>query len=503
MKWILKDKGFVVVLVVIVAAVCFFHLYRLDEIGRGLYVDESSVGNYVVDVLRNIRNLQPDVMFNIYYMPLIFIFKFFGVSVFNLRFTSFIFFFISYLCVLWLVALLFKRNKTLILYTGLSFGFLPQYFAVSRVTYTANAQLATIGLFLLTIYLALNSKKSGRGLFGISGVILGLSIYTYTSSTLLTPFFFILTALLFFKQLIRPRIRIIIFAGCFLIAVAPFLYRFTARTDSVVNTRFRRLTKLESTNVSGLGRVSDFTLNYLRVISPDYLIVEGDPNLRHHAPYGGIIFKTVYVTFLAGVIFLLYGLRKKKIDRWLFFFLLSFFVSAVGGALTYEPYHSLRGFLIGLYIVLISCFGLKEIYSRLNKHLLFTVGLFVFLTAEVVHYQYNYFTNFPQLSVMAFESAGFVESFDKAREFGPEKVVLSEKTNLPHQHYKFYDQITNIDRGLNVEIGALNAYPGSCLIYIPENAPKVEVRSTGFKYVDYTDPGWFYRVRCFYLQDGL
>jgi len=322
----------------------------------------------------------------------------------------------------------------------------------------------------------------------MSGLVLATSIYTYNTTKLLAPLIFLTTIIVFYTELKGNILR---FSIGFFIGLIPFLILLKTHPEIAIDQRFKKFSQIEqSTNI--VSRVKTIYSNYIQALDPVFLVVKGDPNTRHHTQYGGLIYKTIYLLFLYEIG---YSIYKKKIDKQSLYFLILFFLSLLSGAITQAPYHSLRSFLAGISVIMISVYGMYHLPEYKNR--IVHKGLICLLIVEISLYQYNYFTVYPTRSIQAFESSGFVEAFYVTRALGIKNLIISEKTNQPYAHYKFYDQTENIDKDLIVKIGPLKPVENSCILYIPENKPKLDDQSIGWKYNDYTEADWYYTLRCY------
>jgi hypothetical protein len=499
------NRIFYYLIFTLIIVISFFHIFKIDQIGKGLYVDESSIGLNAVTISRTLRDEYGVLMplyfraFGEYKNPVYIyltalIFKLAGISVFNLRITSYLFYITALFFSLALIYKLFNKDRLIFIYFVLSLGFLPIYFTASRTSYEVISQLTFMSAFLYFLYIGYVSENSKeRWKFSLlSGCALGLSIYTYTTSRLLS-FLFLVATILIFKKRVNIKIFLLGFVAC----VIPFFVYFFIHPKNIITPRFLRITSANTVTINPLNRLKQISIDYIKSLSPVYLIIKGDPNLRHTTPYAGIIFKTNYILLLLSTFFLIKDI--KKVDKFKAFLIISILLSSLCAPITGEPYQSFRNFLVGFFITLFSCYGLLEI-QRIKipwLKLFLVICVFAALGGEIIYFQYNYFTKYPEISVTAFESSGYVEAFRTAHSQNPTKIIISEKTNQPYIHYRFYDQIENLDQKVKVEIGPLKPQIGACILFIPENKPKLDSLSVNYKYKDFTQKDWFYTVRCY------
>jgi hypothetical protein len=100
--------------------------------------------------------------------------------------------------------------------------------------------------------------------------------------------------------------------------------------------------------------------------------------------------------------------------------------------------------LLGYFILLISCFGIKFV-SEINRNPLrqiLIVGVFVYLVVEIAVYQVNYFIVYPAKSTSAFIDYGFKQSLQYAINQSPKEIVFF--VNGDEEYYatlKFYSLV--------------------------------------------------------------
>lgn len=504
------SKNFKFLLLFIISLISFFHLYSIDTLPRGLWVDESSIGLNAALISKTLKDEHG------YFMPLYFrafgeyknpvyiyfasiTFKIFGISVLNLRITSFIFYLIAFASSSYLMYRLFNKNKLILLYFIVSLGFLPVYFHLSRISFEVISQLAGICLFLTSLYLLNLYEKYRTHLSLLSGILLGISLYTYTTSKLYVFLFLILTIYVF-RNLFFKDIKLLkLYLLGFIVLTIPLIIGIFLKPEMLFTKDFQKKTKIGAYSVPVSTRISAFTFDYLKVFSPDYLIINGSYRPMQSLPNSAVIFKINYFLFFIGLYFYLKkGVSDYLINSFGKVFLIALLISAIGGPLTGQYYHLYRNFLMGIFILFFSCFALyyiNQISSPAKSYIY--ISIFTLLIVEVVFFQYGYFTKYKELSTDQFESYGFIESFYAAKSQNPNKIVLTNKTEQPYVHFKFYDQIQNLDENIKVEIGEPLPEVGTCLLFIPGNKPRLDMNSINYEFYDIKEPDWFYSVRCF------
>ncbi len=163
------NKRYILFTVILSLAVIAAHTFRLAEVPAGLYMDESSIGLNAALIAQQGVDEYGDRFptyfkaFGEYKNPTYIyasalLFKLFGISVFNLRLTSCLFFLTGLFFTLLLTSKLFSKNRIIQLYTLLSLGFLPVFFVLSRVSFEAISQLTWVAAINLSVWLTFYEK---------------------------------------------------------------------------------------------------------------------------------------------------------------------------------------------------------------------------------------------------------------------------------------------------------------------------------------------------------
>ena len=199
-KVYIKDNHFRYLTLFLFIITIITTLYKFTHIPAGINVDEAgmaydawSIVNYGVD-----RYLYPFPVYfinygggqnSLYGYCLAFLIKFFGLSVYTLRLPSFIFRIISFLALYHAL----KSNKLKCLFTLFLFSICPIFIMYSRWGLESYLMIGMITLaFSLTIQ-AINTRK--QYLYVISGIVIGLSLYSYAISYITVPIILILLLL--------------------------------------------------------------------------------------------------------------------------------------------------------------------------------------------------------------------------------------------------------------------------------------------------------------------
>ncbi len=474
--------------------ILFTHLVFTNSIPAGLYIDETSIG-YNAALISSTGADEYGNRLPIYFKsvgdyknaPFIYataiIFKLFGVSEFNLRLTSFIFFGIALAFTYILTIQIFPNSNPIKIYLLLSFGFLPSFFTVSRIAFEVITQLSWISGFLLLIWNNFHQENASKyeNLKAIAcGIVLGTSIYTYSTARLLTFLtFFAMWGIYISKNNLR---KLVLISSAFLVGLLPFIM-FIVRQPGAITSRFSKLTYVNAL-IPIQEKFSIFIQNYLTYLSPNYLLLHGDSNFRHATGHGGAIYFSVSVLFFAGLAQVAF---KEKSRQFYFFLLINLIFSPIAASLTSEGApHSLRSILLGYYVLLISCYGLYRIskiqHQTVRRYLL--IGITILFAIEVINYQIDYFFNYPARSIDAMASFGFKESLQFALDQKPDKIIFLNEPYVTYPNILFYSLLVSNPNKIQITANDDPKYePGTCIIYHQSNE-SLTLQSS-FPYTEY------------------
>jgi hypothetical protein len=502
---ILKQrKSFVLLFLLLLIPILAAHLFRLAEIPSGLYLDEASIG-YNAILLAETGRDEHGVFLPVYpesvgdYKNPAFVYaaagvlKVIGVSEFSLRFVSVLFFLAALALTLLLVERLFQGNPITRLYALAVFGFLPIFFTISRIAFEVIAQLAWIPAVLLMIWAVFHEEHSSRETIKtiLCGIALGTSTYTYSTGRLLA---FLSLALLWVIYFNRDNFKkLAIITTSFAVSLIPFLF-FTIRNPGAITSRFNALSYLgESIPLS--EKIAIFFQNYFTYFSPRFLIFNGDPNLRHSTGFGGVVFISVFLLSMIGLMGILI---RRKWTRFNIFLLVSLLLSLVAAALTSEGTpHALRSMTLGIYLFLLSCHGMDEFLRMENRRArtLMLTGISIFLLAEIVLYQMDYFLAYPARSVKAMGSQGFESALQFAIDQSPGEVIFFSKPRETYANMQFYSLL--VENPNDVPLNWDNRPKPDkniCILYHVQNERELDSSPIPFEEFD---SGGIIKARCY------
>ncbi len=491
-----RQVAYALLFTLLLALVLFAHTFQLDRIPTGLFFDESSIGYNAMTVWQNGVD-EHDVRFPIYFesvgdyknpiyiYAVVPVFAIFGISEYTLRFTSVLFYAASLLLTFLLATKLFHGNKTIQLYLLASFGFLPLFFTISRIAFEVISQLAWVSAVGLCIWMVFH-EEGNRRLENfkplLCGVVLGTFTYTYSTSRLISTVALGVLWLVYFE---RKNIRkLFLISTAFIVCLNPLAW-FTLKFPGAITSRFRGLSYIDAP-ISLAEKMEIFAHNLATYFSLDFLILHGDDNLRHSTGQGGVIYIVTLILFLIG---LAYFLINNKFDRFNVFLLSNLIISPLAAALTSEGTpHALRGMLLGYYILLISCYGLKYLlefsHSRVRAFSIACVS--ILLLYEVTNYQVDYFFRYPARSVDAMGSYDLKGSLDFAIGENPKEIILFNNFAGGLYNFQFYELVvTNPNQIPMLAAPAVAPMPGACIIYHRLSGAEEELDKYPLEYTEF------------------
>lgn len=313
--------------------------------------------------------------------------KIFGFNDFAVRVPSALFGTITVIVIFFLTKeLLFLINKDtksknrlylLPFFSMLLLAVSPWHLQFSRAGFEANfsffLQITGVMVFLLSV------RKNIFLLF-LSFLFFILSLYTYHSATITSPFLLLMLAFSFRRNLIS-RWRVVFLVLVFsIILVGPYVPTYLISAQG--RTRFSSETVSNMPGNVAVNFINNFTANF----SSDYLFFKGDQAGRHSVKKIGELFLWQLPAIVAGIFFLI-KLKSPSIA----ILLLSWLVlSALPPALTKVSPHALRGLLsVGVWQIICSC-GLCLLVTYFNKLKfilvpIFTYSLLVYLVYYYIH----------------------------------------------------------------------------------------------------------------------
>lgn len=403
--------------------ICLFflvtRLYKIGEIPPSVYWDEASIGYNAYSVAQSGKDEWGDFLpihfrafgefkLPVYIYAVVPFVKIFGLNAFPVRLPA-VLFSLGVVILTYLLAKKLSGNAAVGLLGSFFVSVSPWFFIFSRTGYEATAGLM---FYLLGIYLFLNRTKN----YFISLSVLSfiLSAYSYNSFRIIAP----VTVLVLIAYNLRSNFRKEILATVLSITVLTIsiipiyrLYRYDVGAS-----------RLQAVGATG----SSFIKNYLSHFSLDFLIVNGDKNIRSQQAGFGQLYLPELVLLPLGFLYMIKSKSKYKLLP-----LMLLLLGPIPAALTKESPHALRALSAVPFISIISAMGALYFKKYLFVVLIFS-GFFV-----------NYFLNFLNIYPVQ-SSADWQNAYEKIyTDYGDRfddynRILISDQYAQPYIFALFY-----------------------------------------------------------------
>ena len=449
----------ILILTIILIVATILRVYRLDQVPPSLFGDEIDVGYQAYSLLKTGQDLHgqnwPTLIHSLseYRAPL-FIYSavpfvsLFGLNEWGVRLPAAFFGIMGVLGIFLLSKKLF--NEKIGLFASCFLAISPWHLQYSRAGFEVT-MLLTFLIFGTYFFLLGLARKWWLIL---AAVFWGLTPYIYSTAVVFTPLLMLTLLILFRKQvwvsskyqfslvptLAGMVIAIILIPYIFQIILGSAGERFNVVSifgSQDIKEKVFLAKQLEDSPFSSrifhsvkLTELQNFTVNYFRAYSPEFLLIGGDPNQRHSVGDMGELYFFEASLILLGILGLLKGIEgnanKKLVLAWLL-------LAPVPAALTYDGgFHGTRNFLLLFPMVILSALGASYILKskwRYTKYF----GVFILLIAvmNVTFYIHRYYQDYPKSSWLAWHY-GFKEVFKLEKEIDFQyKMVLINNTYEP------------------------------------------------------------------------
>jgi len=471
MKKILKKPLFWLVFILLLAI--FLRFFRLTKSPPSLNWDETAIGYNAYSILKTGRDewgvklpLLGFESFGEYKLP-VFIYamipaiKIFGLNTFGVRFMPALFGVMSVLLTYLLVKELFK-NKSMALISSFLLATSLWHLQITRVAFEAG--LAQFFILLAILFLVKIDKK--WYFLPLSVLAACFSVYTYNSSRIFIPLFFIIAFLLSPKRFLKNKKGLVLAILIAVIFAVPLLLHFN---EPVIQGRYKLISiqndagfilrindargnLLKKNWSSLLARTIhnkgthyfwEFGQNYLAHFSSRYLFLTGASHFQHSIPgFGQILI--VWLPFLVlgiGVLF-----KKTIKNPWpMGLVFAQILISPVAASTTNNAIpHALRTFCgLPAWQILIAV-GLWQTWSWLRgkeSRRAFLLGILLLFSINFGSYFYNYHWFYPRQCASDWQY-GYQQAVNYVWENKDnyDKVFFSRDYGEPYIFFLFHSQ---------------------------------------------------------------
>lgn len=426
----------------LLALAAFVRFYRIAELPAGMHADEAGMAydafclaNYGTE--RYLHRL-PVYLINydsgqsaLYAYLCAFFMKFLGTSIYAIRLPAFL----SGMCVVTFGGLITKElsGRKLSLIATFLLSICPYYMMASRFGFDCNLLL---GFSTIVLYLLIKSvQKQKTGLFVLTGIFLGISLYTYSLSWIIFPIFLFFTVLYLLMNR-QMRLKHIIAlgapAGILAVPLFAFLYTNTYRTEALVTPFFTApiIPTFRADNFK-LSNIAD-NWDVLKILlTRDQYIFNSFDN-----------FYTLYVVSIPLVLFGIFLLCKRLVlsiknrEPDLSMIVLFYFIAQLicGLIITNPDIYRMNG----IYFTLMFCIvlSIKEFAQRIKWKKAVTAFLLFLYSVNAIVFLRFYFTSYESTySTQWFINDHITEIFEELAETAPEKDIYVDKFNEPLYAY--------------------------------------------------------------------
>ncbi len=431
------------------------HLARIAELPMGFYVDESSIGWNawaIATTGRDEHGAAWPLFFEafgeyknpVYIYLLAALYKVLGYSEWTTRFASFICWAVGSGLLFDLGRRLFRDPATRV-YLLLCLGFTPMLFGIARVSFELVALYPLMALHLWAVFRGYD-RSASTWLAALAGGALGLGLYAYSSFRLLAPLHLLAVLVCYAPRIYWRRHAALLAAfGVTVLPYALFLLDGAERSTS----RFLMLTYLFTDTLPWHEKLWMGLTRYFGYFSPSFLLLDGDPNLRHHSGFGGALLWPQALLFAGGLMTLV-AARRFDASRFALLVLAGIVIAPLAAALTLDVHHSLRVFSLTWFAILASAWAMHWLLHR--QHAL-AVALLLATSANAALYVRHYFVDYPAQSGLAFENFGFAAALQRAIDIGAERVLIDTSDHRPYISLLFFRDMLENPNHVALELG--------------------------------------------------
>lgn len=376
-----------------------------------------------------------------------------GLNELSTRLPSIVAGILGILCI-YLIAMKLFKNKIASLFSSFFFAVSPWSIYFSRAAYEVNLA-TTIFLGGFTIFLYGLSSKNKKIILSTSGVLFGLTFFTYHAFIVFMPLFTVSLLFLYRKQINKRDLTFLLlpFVALAMLSIFSNLNHGSTKavSTSIFNNKdilygrvenFRKDTMntdiaiFDVIYTKYLGIPYHFFQNYLTSFSPVFLFDKGGEKLVHNVDGIGNLYALDAIILLVGLFGLFYFRERsiKIIGVWLL-------LSPIASSITIDSPNSTRMFMIMPVFMLILGYGCYIIFNYLKATLfgrlvilgvtlLYTLNIYFFLNLYFIHNDYHR---------AQFWRYGVKEIVQIANENPKKDIVMRGPENFPYIYFLFYN----------------------------------------------------------------
>ena len=308
-------------------------------------------------------------------------------------------------------------NERIGLLSALFLAISPWHMHYSRAGFEVT-MLLTFIIFGVYFFLKGLEKKY---FYLISAILFALTPYIYSTAVIFMPLL-ILLLLITFRTKLRYRLTILMIALFVIILIlTPYgvqtISGKSGERFSVIsifsNKDLQDKVLLEQKNEQlplGLQRffhnkplawTSQFSMNYLRAFSPEFLFLQGDPNFTHSVHEMGQMYFFETILLGLGLFWILRRTVEGRKEKWLILGWL--LLAPIPASLTYDGgFHATRDFLMLPPLMILVALGFNNLLNNKKTNYLLTTVIVIALF-NFTFFIHRYFINYPTESWRAWQ----------------------------------------------------------------------------------------------------
>lgn len=470
---IIKKNNFLMFLFGTIFIIAFIlRFYKLGEVPYGFYQDESAIGYNAYSLLQTGRDEYGEWFplyfksFGDYKLP-VYIYStlasisIFGVNEFAVRFPSALFSFLTVVLLYFYIRDV-SKNRTLALLSSFFLAINPWHIHYGRATFEVSICLFLFVAGAYLLHLAFTSKKP-LGLFFLGTLCFVISLYGYNLTRLLAPLLYTLLLLYYFKEIKTYDRKEIVLTGIIgVLMLFPFVKTFfesggaSSASGTLIfssNAVYAPLLEFRSYLVNLPNTFSilffnkwimilwQYLKNIISYLSVDFFFLSGSLHGNHGIGTVGQFYLFDIVFFISGA----FGLIRKKV-RWGLLLFIWALLTVLVASITREAPHATRSFFLIIPLVVVSAFGLLEIFnfiklykaSRVVKYSIF-VGLSLVALYNIVYYLTSYYVRFPIAYAKAWRAEDKkLSEYIKMYEKEYDTIIIDDDSGFIYTSYLFY-----------------------------------------------------------------
>ncbi len=386
-------------------------LYMLSSIPFGVHIDEASVGYNAYSIAKygvdRYLNPYPIYFLNFgngqsamytYFAALLI--KIFGYNLFILRIPSVVFGFIT----LTFGYLLGKEliNKKFGLLVAFLITICPYFILASRFALDCNLMLGMFSASSYSLLKAIKEEKNSK--YIISGLLFGLTLYSYALSYIILPVCLLLVLLyLLYTKKINIK-QIICFVIPLVLLAIPLILSVLVQIKVLpeIITPYFSILKMGNDRVSEVSLSLSVVINNIKNV---FQLLQNDPAYYNAEPKFGTLYLFSIPLVILGLLIIskkaLIEVKKKKFNQYMYIYLL--FIGTFIPMLFVINGYLYINHLNSIYIILVIflALGIKKICEYIKDYWFIIISIYL---SAFLYFSYFYFNGYSNYALASFDN---------------------------------------------------------------------------------------------------